>query len=130
MPGYSHGISDIPLIMASFAIRTFDDGKGQAAKDRQLVSGSPILAVLGTEKDIPISWLQVGQALGKILLRARAEDVWTSFLNQPIEVEELRPKLRDLLDRPTGFPQILMRMGYGQEIKPTPRRTIDEVVVH
>jgi hypothetical protein len=48
-------------------------------------------------------------------------------LNQPIEVEELRPRLRDLLGE-SGFPQLLLRMGYGPEVDPTPRRTLQEVM--
>ena len=38
-------------------------------------------------------------------------------------VEELRPRLRDLLGE-SGFPQLLLRMGYGPEVDPTPRRTV------
>ena len=128
MPGYAHGISDIASYVGPFMIRTFDVGKGQAAKDRQLSIGSPVLAVLGTDADEPLPWIQTGQALARILLQARAQDVWTSFMNQPIEVPELRPKLLQALGRSTGFPQLLMRMGYGKEVKPTPRREIEDVI--
>ena len=129
MPAYAHGMtSDIASHLGPFLIRTFDMGKGQAAKDKELASGSPVLAVLGTEADEPLNWIQTGQALGGILLQARAANVWTSYMNQPIEVSELRPKLLQALGRATGFPQVLMRMGYGKEVKPTPRRDIEEVI--
>ena len=56
------------------------------------------------------------------------ENIWSSFLNQPIEVPELRSRVvRDVIKK-QGFPQLLIRMGYGQEIKPTPRRPVDEVI--
>ena len=129
MPGYSHGISDIVSYIGPFLIRTFDIGKGQAAKDMQLATGSPVLAVLGTDGDEPLAWIQTGQVLARILLRARAENVWASFMDQPIEVPELRLRLREVLGRSAGFPQLLMRLGYGKKVKPTPRRNIDEVVV-
>ena len=109
-------------------VRTFDMGNGQAAKDRQLAEGSPVLAILGTEDDTPTDWLAAGQALAGVLLRAQAEGVAASFLNQPIEVPELRPQLRDAIGR-SGFPQLLLRMGYGPEVKPTPRRTVEEVLI-
>ena len=32
-----------------------------------------------------------------MLLIAQAENVWSSFLNQPIEVPELRPKVQGLV---------------------------------
>jgi hypothetical protein len=37
MPGYAFGYSDITSYMGPFVIRTFVNGKGQAAKDRQLL---------------------------------------------------------------------------------------------
>jgi hypothetical protein len=49
-------------------------------------------------------------------------------MNQPIEVSELRLKLLQALGRDSGFPQLLMRMGYGKEAKPTPRRELDDVI--
>ena len=128
MPGYAHGITDIASYVGLFLIRTFDMGKGQAAKDTQLVTGSPVLGVLGTDADEPLNWIQTGQVLARILLRARAENVWASFMDQPIEVPELRLRLREVLGRTAGFPQLLMRLGYGKDVMPTPRRNIDEVV--
>jgi hypothetical protein len=38
--------------------------------------------------------------------------VAVSFLNQPIEVPELRAELRELLG--TGAPQLLARLGYSR----------------
>jgi hypothetical protein len=127
MPGYAFGFSDIMSLLGPFAIRTFDLGKGQAAKDRELATGSPILAIIGILQYIPFEWLATGVVLSKMLLLARSEDVWCSFLNQPIEVSGLHNKLAESINE-EGFPQILMRMGYGQGIKPTPRRTVNEVV--
>jgi hypothetical protein len=50
-----------------------------------------------------------------------------SFLNQVVEVDALRTQLRELLDT-FGFPQALVRLGYGPQAKPTARRDISEVV--
>ncbi len=110
------------------SIPTFDTGKGQAAKDRQLAERSPILAILGTEGDAPPDWLAAGQALARVLLREQAEGVWASFLKEPIEVPELRPRLRGAIGV-DGYPQLLIRMGYGREVRPTPRRPAEEVLV-
>jgi hypothetical protein len=63
-----------------------------------------------------------------MLLLARSENVWSSFLNQPIEVPELRPRVQEVVKEQKGFPQLMMRMGYGQDVKPTPRRPVDEVL--
>jgi hypothetical protein len=98
-------------------------------KDRELAQSAPLLAVFGTVADDPASWLRCGQALQNVLLRARAKQVWSSYLNQPIEVAELRPKLAETIGRTGDFPQLLVRFGLGSEAKPQPRRPIDEVIV-
>jgi len=108
--------------------RTFDLGNGQAANDLQLATGSPVLTVLGTDVDTVYDWLMAGQALARVLLSARAQEIWASFLNQPIEVPELRPMLHKIIER-AGFPQLLLRMGYGPEVPPTPRRSVSEVLL-
>lgn len=127
IPGYAFGVGDLVSYVGPFIVRTFDMGKGQAAKDHELASGSPSLLVLGTSKDEPQSWLNTGMALAKILLAARVENVWCSFLNQPIEVAPLRDRVKTLLSQ-NGLPQLLIRTGYGKDVKPTPRRPVEEVI--
>jgi hypothetical protein len=75
-----------------------------------------------------MNWLKTGMALSRMLLTAQSENVWCSFLNQPIEVPELRPKVQELVKQEDGFPQIMLLMGYGKEVKPTPRRPIEDVL--
>jgi hypothetical protein len=122
------GVKDWLAFLGPALIRTFDRGGGQAAKDQDIALHSPVLAVLGTNADDVAAWLAAGQALQSVLLRARAEGVWASYLNQPIEVESLRPRLAATV-AVEGSPQILLRLGYGTDIQPTPRRTVHEVVL-
>ncbi|MCW8828173.1 MAG: nitroreductase [Gammaproteobacteria bacterium] len=121
----------VPGIVAPIAhivVRTFDLGKGVGAKDKQLVDESSVIAVLGTEGDSVIDWLGAGQALERILLKAQANGLQASFLNQPIQVASLRPKLQSLLGR-TGFAQILLRLGFpADQLDSVPRRSLDEIV--
>lgn len=129
MPGYAFGFEDLASYVGPVVIRTFDLGGGQAAKDRDLAARSPALAVLGTDGDRPSDWLRAGQALARILLRARAEGVAASFLNQPIEVAELRPRVGDAVGA-RGYPQLLLRLGHHDSaVKPTPRRPAEAVLL-
>ena len=129
MRGYGFGSADLVSYAGPLVIRSFDLGKGQAAKDHELAQHSPLLAVVGTAGDDQHAWLSCGRALQRALLLARAAGVWSSHLNQPIEVEELRPKLAQLVGRPGEYPQLLLRFGFGPPVKAQPRRTVDEVIV-
>jgi len=128
MPGYAHGIGDLASAVGPLIIRTFDVGDGRAARDRQLALGSPALAVLWTEEDSPRAWLRAGQGLAGALLSLQSDGVSVSYLNQPIEIAELRDRVRTLLGR-EGEPQLILRLGYGRPCRPTPRRGVAEVLL-
>ncbi len=121
--------TDVAASLGPLLVRTFDwFGLGRPAKERELALGSPVLAVLGTRHEETSAWLAAGQALQHLLLGATIAGVHASFLNQAIEVSALRPRLCDLTEG-SGFPQILLRMGYAMPAAPTPRRTLDDVLL-
>ena len=127
MPAYAQGMKEIMTMAGSLAIRTFDLGKGVAAKDADLAEHSPLLGVMGTAEDDAEHWLRAGQALQRVLLLAAGSGISASFMNQPIEVEGLRPRVASLVGR-TGHPQVVFRMGYGPEPPLMPRRGVGEVL--
>ena len=120
----------VPTLAAPIArviVRTFDMGGGVGAKDRKMAEESPLLAVLGTDGDQARDWLLAGQALERVLLVACQNGLQASYLNQPIQVASLRPKLQDLVG--AGFPQILLRLGYpAEELPASPRRAVEDVI--
>ena len=128
IPGYAVGVGDLMSFMGPLVVRTFDWGGGQAAKNEQLALGSPVLAVFSTERDDVESWLSAGLALDHVLLLAADYAIQASHLNQPLEVERLRSRVSALLPD-GGFPQIILRMGYGDLSRPTPRRPVAEVLL-
>jgi hypothetical protein len=121
-------VLDYTSPLVSLPVRTFDMGEGRAARDWELIDGSPMLVVIGTDRDDPESWINAGQALQAMLLRVAAEGITASFLNQPCEVDELRGGLRDLTGR-TGYPQLVLRLGYGPPVWTSPRRPVSDVIV-
>ena len=90
----------VPALAAPIAqavVRRFDLGNGVAARDEELLCGSPWLTVLATAADDPASWLAAGQALQRALLTACQHGLQASYLNQPVEVAPLRARLQALL---------------------------------
>jgi asparagine synthase (glutamine-hydrolysing) len=89
---------------------------------------APVLAVLGTGGDDPRAWMAAGQALERVLLTACVTGLQSSFLNQPIEVAHIRMRVKTLLGC-GGSPQLVLRLGYGAQPRPTPRRDLEEVLI-
>lgn len=127
IPGYAFGMGDLISFGSPFFIGNLNWGDIQAGRDRNLVKGSPVLALIESKNNKPIDWLHTGMALEKLLLKASSEGIAASYLNQPIEVPELKEKLKQLLGL-KGHPHLIIRMGYGKEVKPTPRRDVEEVL--
>jgi nitroreductase len=96
----------------------------------ELVGGlsDPVMAVLGTDADLPHDHLLAGQALQRMLLTTTMAGLVTSLFFQPIEVAAAREELRAGLRR-RGWPSMLIRAGYGIPAPPTPRRELREVVI-
>lgn len=114
--------------VARTAVRAFDMGNRVGQKDKRLAEQSPVIAVLGTEADDVADWLRAGQALERVLLTAHSNGLQASYLNQPIQVASLRPKLQSLLGR-AGFPQIVLRLGFPKgEAAASARRPLEAVI--
>lgn len=127
IPGYAFGMGDLISFGSPFFIGNLNWGDIQAGRDRNLVKGSPVLAMLETKNDKPADWLFTGIALSRLLLRASSEGIAASYLNQPLEVSELYGKLKEITGT-SYYPQLILRMGYGKEVKSTPRRDVEDVI--
>lgn len=120
-------VPTLALPVTRAVVRSFDMGRRIGMQDRKLAATAPLLAALGTSGDGARDWLHAGQALERVLLVACAHGLQASYLNQPVQVASLRPKLVALLG--PGSPQILLRLGYpAGTLAATPRRTLDEVI--
>ena len=105
------GMPDIFAGVGAFAIRTFDMGDQQAARDREIAAHSPLIAILATPADQVRDWVACGRALAAMMLTLTAHGLAASYLNQPVEVPEVRRKLADTFTI-DGMPQLVVRIGY------------------
>ena len=114
--------------MIRFAVRRFDMGRRVGAADRALALEAPLLAILGTDGDSIRDRLVAGQALQRVLLVACRAGLQAGYLNQPLQVAALRPRVAELAGG--GYPQILLRLGYPDKVLPAaPRRAVADVLV-
>ena len=80
-----------------------------------------VTAVLATAADTADDWLQAGQALNRLLLRAATRWVFASLQSQPLESARHREQVSELLGL-TGQPQMLLQFGRANTAPATPRR--------
>lgn len=128
IPGYAFGQNDVITTSGPFYIGNLDWGKIQAGRDRNLIKGSPLIVILESKKNEPEDWFKTGVALERLLLCAASDNISASYLNQPLEIPELYELVKSELNI-KGYPQQILRMGYGKNVKPTPRRNLEEILI-
>lgn len=94
---------------------------------RQMRSSAGIAVFVGAEADRE-HWVLVGRACQRFALQATALGLKCAFVNQPVEVAELRPELAALVGLPDRRPDIVMRFGYGPSMPYSVRRPVETVI--
>ncbi|GIH81500.1 nitroreductase family protein [Planobispora longispora] len=98
----------------------------RATRERARFEDRPRLAVLTTPGDGPADWLRAGQALQRLLLAATVHGLSASFLNQPLDLRDMRRHTDPR--HPGGHPQMIIRLGYGPAVPRAPRRPVPELL--
>lgn len=94
---------------------------------RQIRSSAGLAVFVGAGAD-PASWVAVGQAAQRFALQATVLGLKCAFINQPVEVPQLRPELAALIGMPGRRPDLVMRFGYGPTLPWSPRRPVAAVI--
>jgi nitroreductase len=105
-------------------VRDFTPGR-PAHHDYAWFEEEPQLAVLSTHFTGNVHWLRAGQALQRVLLTATIRGIAVSPLTQPLETGDAW-LVRDPRSG-SEQPQMILRIGYGLPVPPTPRRPVSEI---
>jgi hypothetical protein len=118
----------LPAWLGPIAFDWMSSAQSQnGAYARQIRSSAGIAVFVGAQAD-PGHWVAVGQACQRFALQATALGLKHAFINQPVEVAELRPDLATLIGLPGRRPDIVMRFGYGPTLPYSTRRSAAAVM--
>lgn len=131
-PGSTDGVparssGPLPEPHDEWVLRDFSGGRAKTRVPGKDFEPDPLIVVIGSFQDHPLSRLHAGQAMQRVLLTAATLGLSASFLSQVVEVPSTRLRLRELIGGGL-WPQTVLRLGYGSPVPPTPRRDLDEVV--
>jgi hypothetical protein len=107
--------------------RDYTAGTGDTRVPGKDFEAQPLIAVLFAHLSGPEAEIQTGQAMQRVLLTATTEGLAASFLSHVVEVPLAREELRRLVGA-TRPPQVVLRVGHGWPIPPTPRRIAADLV--
>jgi hypothetical protein len=92
------------------------------------IASSAGLAVFVSERSDKAHWVAAGRAYQRFALQATALGIRHAFLNQAVEVPEVRRRLADHLSLGERRPDLIVRFGYGTEMPWSLRRPVADVL--
>ncbi|HEX8867001.1 MAG TPA: nitroreductase, partial [Lentzea sp.] len=111
-----------------WAFRDFHPGQKHERLSGKDYESNPLVAVVCSHHDGPLSEVQAGQAMQRVLLTATTLGLSASFMSQPVEVRAVREELRRSIGG-TLVPQTVLRIGYSTPVPATPRRPVAELLM-
>ncbi len=90
-----------------------------------------VMLALGTETDDDLARLRAGEATSLVLLSATAMGLASCPVTEPLEIPETRDAVRTDVFGTSGYPQMLLRVGWAavnaDPLPATPRRPLPDV---
>jgi nitroreductase len=127
--GPSMGSPAVPRWLGLAAMRFSFSAKNQNKKDLEHIRSSSAIAIISSEGDDIPHWIEAGRCFQRVALQATALGLRTAFINQPVEVTKLRSEFARAMGIGNHRPDLVVRIGRGQEMPRSLRRPIEDVIV-
>ncbi len=101
----------------------------QADADAKKLRSSSGAVVIASESDDRTSWVRTGQVYERMALKMTSINIKSAFLNQPIEVTDIRTQFQNAIGLGSSIPQLLVRFGYAEALPHSMRRPVDQVLI-
>jgi hypothetical protein len=117
----------LPTVVGRVLAPLLINASAQAKLDRERLGSSAGVAIFLADADTRSSWVEAGRSYERFSLRADLLGIRSAFINQPIEVPDLRGEL-GLLAGGKGTAQLMVRFGHGPRGPYSLRRPLEEVI--
>lgn len=102
---------------------------GENAKLAEQVRSSSGLVAFIAPRDDRAGWAAAGRAYQRFALQATVDGLKHAFVNQAVEVPEVRREFGSLLGAGDRRPSLLLRFGFGPPMPRSLRRSVQDVLV-
>lgn len=123
------GNPSVPRWLGSVLFKLVVSAKGENDKYAKQVRSSAGIAVFVSDVDDEAHWVEAGRCYQRFALQATALGIRNAFLNQPVELADLRPQFAHMLAVGQARPDLVVRFGRGPEMQRSLRRPLQAVIV-
>ncbi|MCD4770997.1 nitroreductase family protein [archaeon] len=117
--------------VGAFVVSTFNLGKTIGKKELSLILSSPVYAVLGSENDNLVDWINIGISYERIALYLSSIGISNHPMNQGLlELSDHRKRITETCEN-ISYAQFGFRIGYNEKTqrKSSPRFKLNELLV-
>ena len=125
----SSGNPAIPAWLGEIAFGWLFTPKGENDKYARQIRSSAGLAVFVGQAADKAHWVEVGRCYERFALQATALGIRNAFVNQPVEVQSVRPRFAAAMGLAGQRPDLVVRFGRGPALPPSLRRPVPAVLV-
>lgn len=119
----------IPAWLGDLAFGWFFTPKGENDKYARQIRSSAGIAVFVGQTAQKATWVDVGRCYERFALQATALEIRNAFLNQPVEVQSVRPRFATAIGLAGQRPDLVVRFGRGPTLPPSLRRPVQAVLI-
>ena len=124
----STGNPSVPRWLGSPLFKLFFTTKSENDKYAAHIRSSAGIAIFISAANDKAHWVEAGRCYERFALQAAALGIRNAFLNQPVEVSDLRPQFASFLGIAGQRPDLVVRFGRGPEMPRSLRRPVQAVL--
>jgi hypothetical protein len=124
----SSGNPAMPSWLARPLLRFFFTERGENAKYREHIESSAGIAIFVSDAADKAHWIAAGRACQRFALQATALGLKYAFINQPVEVPQVRSQFASYLGIGNLRPDLIVRFGAGPDLPKSLRRPPEQVI--
>lgn len=118
------GNASTPRWLGELLFSRFFTAEVENDKYARQIRSSAGVAVFVSGKNDKAHWVEAGRCYERFALQATALGIRNALVNQPVEVQSVRPGLASAFGLGTGRPDLIARFGRGPEMPRSLRRPI------
>jgi hypothetical protein len=123
------GNPTIPTWLGELAFQWFYTTKSENDKYARQIRSSAGIAIFVGQSANKAHWVEVGRCYERFALQATALGIRNALLNQPVEVQAVRPQFAAAFGLSGQRPDLVVRFGRGPAMPSSLRRPVQTVLV-
>jgi len=128
LAGKCTGSPSVPRWMGKLFMNLFVGAGSQNSKDEKNILSSSAVVLFASKENNQKSWINMGRLYQRYALRLTKLGITSAFINQPCESKSLNQRLNTVFGLGTDYPQMLIRIGYGESMPYSVRRNLSDMM--